>query len=170
MIDLGSIASLYAHGHELPYCPRCDAWQVLPLGKWVSHGMGSMRLPLRVRSRDCGGVGQLQVRPSVPTHSGSVGRMAHVIRQFGHPFRLEFLRFVGRLSQHVGRLGALYDQQPRLEHARSAVRCRYVGLSGLRRTLQRRAAPTTIKASTSGPTAPPPCDELFDGRLTVTMT
>jgi hypothetical protein len=44
MIDLGSIAGLYEHQHELhAHCPRCDAWRVLPLGEWVSQGKGSLR-------------------------------------------------------------------------------------------------------------------------------
>ena len=58
MIDLGTIAGLHEHDHQLAaYCPRCDAWRVLPLGEWVSQGKGSLRLPLRVRCRDCGEVG-----------------------------------------------------------------------------------------------------------------
>ncbi len=44
-----------------------NMWRVLPLGEWVSQGMGSLRLPLRVRCRNCSELGQLQVRPPVPT-------------------------------------------------------------------------------------------------------
>ncbi|MGB7739629.1 MAG: hypothetical protein WBM03_10990 [Steroidobacteraceae bacterium] len=41
MIDLGSIAGLHERDHQLAaYCPRCDAWRVLPLGEWVSRGKG----------------------------------------------------------------------------------------------------------------------------------
>ena len=70
MIDLGNIAGLYAHDHQVAaYCPRCDVWRVLPIGEWVRQGQGSLRLPLRVRCRDCGEVGQLQVRPPMPIHS-----------------------------------------------------------------------------------------------------
>jgi len=68
MIDLGSIAGLHQHGHQLAaYCPRCDAWRVLPLAETVAQGKGALRLPLWVRCRDCGEVGRLQVRPPVPT-------------------------------------------------------------------------------------------------------
>jgi non-ribosomal peptide synthetase component E (peptide arylation enzyme) len=32
VIDLGTIAGLLEHAHELhAYCPRCDRWSVLPL-------------------------------------------------------------------------------------------------------------------------------------------
>ena len=68
MIDLGSIAGLHEHGHQLAaYCRRCDAWRVLPLAEMVAQGKGSLRLPIRVRCRDCGEIGRLQVRPPVPT-------------------------------------------------------------------------------------------------------
>jgi len=75
MIDLGTLAGLHEHGHELhAYCPRCDTWRVLPLAQLVAAGHGERRLPIRVRCRDCGQVGQLQVRPPVPTR-GSGGWM-----------------------------------------------------------------------------------------------
>ena len=68
MIDLGSLAGLHEHRHEIAaYCPRCDRWAVLPLAELVAQGHGERRLPLRVRCRDCGEVGRLQVRPPVPT-------------------------------------------------------------------------------------------------------
>jgi hypothetical protein len=74
MIDLGSIAGLHAHNHQLhAYCPRCNRWSVLPLAELVGQGKGSMRLPIRVRCQECGEFGRLQVRPPVPTLSGSVG-------------------------------------------------------------------------------------------------
>lgn len=67
MIDLGCLAGLLEHDHSLAaYCPRCDVWRVLPLASMVAAGQGSRRLPLRVRCRGCGEVGQLQVRPPVP--------------------------------------------------------------------------------------------------------
>jgi len=70
MIDLGTLAGLHAHHHELAaYCPRCDRWSVLPLAEFVAAGHGSRRLPLTVRCRACGAVGQLQVRPPVPTRA-----------------------------------------------------------------------------------------------------
>ena len=72
IIDLGSIAGLHEHNHQLSaYCPRCDAWRVLPLGEWVSQGKGSLRLPIQVRCRGCREVGQLQVRPPVPSRSST---------------------------------------------------------------------------------------------------
>ena len=53
-MDLGSIAGLYAHEHRLAaYCPRCDAWRVLPLALWVNQRRGLLRLPIMVRCRDC---------------------------------------------------------------------------------------------------------------------
>jgi hypothetical protein len=74
MIDLGSVAGLHDHSHELhAFCPRCDRWAVLDLAGMVSQGRGSLRLPIVVRCHDCGERGQLQVRPPVPTRSGSAG-------------------------------------------------------------------------------------------------
>jgi hypothetical protein len=74
MIDLGTIAGLHLHQHELAaYCPRCDRWSVLPLGRLVEQGQGSRCLPLAVRCRDCGEAGRLQVRPPVPTRVGAIG-------------------------------------------------------------------------------------------------
>jgi hypothetical protein len=68
MIDLGTLAGLLEHGHSLAaYCPRCDAWRVLPLAEMVATGQGARRLPIRVHCRACGEVGLLQVRPPVPT-------------------------------------------------------------------------------------------------------
>jgi len=81
MIDLGSVAGLHAHGHQLAaYCPRCDAWRVLPLDAMVAQGKGSLRLPLRVRCRDCGEFGRLQVRPPMPAHPRSTGWMETTAR------------------------------------------------------------------------------------------
>jgi RNase P subunit RPR2 len=72
MIDLGSIAGLHGHQHELhAYCPRCDRWRVLPLERMVSEGKESMRMPTRVLCRDCGEVGRLQVRPPMPPRSAT---------------------------------------------------------------------------------------------------
>jgi uncharacterized Zn finger protein len=68
MIDLGTRAGLNEHRRQLAvYCPRCDRWSVLPLAELVATGHGSRRLPITVRCRACGEVGQLQVRPPVPT-------------------------------------------------------------------------------------------------------
>jgi hypothetical protein len=68
MIDLGTLAGLLEHDHQLAaYCPRCDRWAVLDLDRMVRDGRGGLRLPVRVKCKDCGAVGQLQVRPPVPT-------------------------------------------------------------------------------------------------------
>ena len=74
MIDLGSIAGLHRHQHQLAcYCARCDRWALLDLAAMIYAGHGERRLPITVRCRDCGEVGQLQVRPPVPTRPASVG-------------------------------------------------------------------------------------------------
>ena len=74
MIDLGTVAGLHEHDHELrAYCQRCDRWAVLPLADLVAQGKGPLRLPLKVRCRDCGEVGRLQVRPPMPAHPRAVG-------------------------------------------------------------------------------------------------
>ena len=68
MIDLGSIRGLHDHVHELrAYCVVCDRWRVLDLAAMVAAGHGERRLPIRVRCEVCSQVGQLQVRPPVPT-------------------------------------------------------------------------------------------------------
>jgi len=67
MIDLGTIAGLHQHDHELhAYCLGCDRWSVLPLAHLVANGHGARRLPVAVRCRGCGEPGQLQVRPPMP--------------------------------------------------------------------------------------------------------
>jgi len=74
VIDLGTVTDLHEHRHRLDACcPRCDRWGELPLADLVAAGHGSRRLPITVRCQDCGEVGRLQVRPPVPTRSGSVG-------------------------------------------------------------------------------------------------
>ena len=68
MIDLGTIAGLLEHRHQLAaYCPACERRRVLPLAHLVANGKGSLRLPIKVRCINCGGPGRLQVRPRVPT-------------------------------------------------------------------------------------------------------
>lgn len=70
MIDLGTISGLLEHDHELhAYCPHCQRWRVLNLEAMVRSGRGLQRLPFTVRCRDCGQIGQLQVRPPTPTRS-----------------------------------------------------------------------------------------------------
>lgn len=72
MIDLSTIAGLHVHDHQLhAYCCRCDRWHVLDLELMVLAGQGSRRLPLKVRCRDCGEVGQIQVRPPMPSRSST---------------------------------------------------------------------------------------------------
>ena len=74
MIDLGSIAGLLEHDHELhAYCTRCDRWQALDLEGMVRAGQGDRRLPLTVRCRVCGEIGRLQVRPPVPARRNTNG-------------------------------------------------------------------------------------------------
>lgn len=74
MIDLSTIAGLLEHDHQLAaYCPKCERWRVLPLAHLVANGNGSLRLPVKVRCVECGGLGRLQVRPPVPTRSNAVG-------------------------------------------------------------------------------------------------
>jgi hypothetical protein len=74
MIDLGTLAGLLEHEHTLAaYCPHCDRWAQLDLAAMVSNGLGDRRLPIKVLCRDCGEVGQLQVRPPVPTRPASGG-------------------------------------------------------------------------------------------------
>lgn len=68
MIDLGTLAGLLEHHHELAaYCPHCERWRVLPLAHLVANGKGSRRLPVKVRCVECGGPGRLQVRPPAPS-------------------------------------------------------------------------------------------------------
>jgi hypothetical protein len=70
MIDLGSIAGLLEHDHQLhAYCSHCERWRMLDLAEMVCAGKGFLRLPFRVRCHACGKTGQLQVRPPVPTRS-----------------------------------------------------------------------------------------------------
>jgi len=49
VIDLGSIAGLYEHDHELhAYCPTCDRWAVLDLGEtMIRCGQAQRSGPLR---------------------------------------------------------------------------------------------------------------------------
>jgi hypothetical protein len=68
MIDLGTLAGPLEHLHQLAaYCAACERWRVLPLAELVAAGHGARRLPVRVRCRYCNGIGELQVRPPVPT-------------------------------------------------------------------------------------------------------
>jgi hypothetical protein len=69
MIDLGTLAGLHEHHHELA-C-YCDRWAPLDLASMIDAGHGERRLPISVRCRDCGEIGRLQVRLSMPTWRGS---------------------------------------------------------------------------------------------------
>jgi len=41
MIDLGSIAGLHAHNHQLhAYCARCDRWTVLSVAAMIAASQG----------------------------------------------------------------------------------------------------------------------------------
>ena len=74
MIELGSIASLYAGQHEVHcYCARCERWRVLDLQHLIDIGRGVTRLPLRVRCLRCRRLGQVQIRPRMPPHSTASG-------------------------------------------------------------------------------------------------
>jgi hypothetical protein len=73
MIDLSTLAGLLEHRHRLDaYCPRCARWAEIDLAAMVEAGLGDRRLPIKVRCRNCGETGRLQVRPPVPTRSDSV--------------------------------------------------------------------------------------------------
>jgi len=74
MIDLGTLAGLHAHQHELhAYCLPCDRWSTLDLARMVMDGHGERRLPIKARCQVCGETGQLQVRPPVPAWINSNG-------------------------------------------------------------------------------------------------
>jgi hypothetical protein len=76
MMDLGSIAGLHRHQHQLAcYCSRCDRWALLDLASMIDAGHGERRLPIQVRCQDCGEVGRLQVRPIMPLWTNSNGWM-----------------------------------------------------------------------------------------------
>jgi len=73
MIVLDTIAALNEHRHELHcYCPRCERWVQLDLARMIREGRGSMR-DFRVRCRECGEVGRIQVRPPQPKRSDAAG-------------------------------------------------------------------------------------------------
>ena len=68
MINLGTLAGLLEHRHQLAACcPDCDRWAVIDLAGMGATGQGSRRLPVPVRCQVCGEPGRLQVRPPVPT-------------------------------------------------------------------------------------------------------
>lgn len=88
MIDLGSIAGLMDHQHQLAaYCQACDRWAELDLRAMVAAGLGARRLPITVRCHVCGEVGRLQVRPPVPTR-GPGGWMESPTTSAGRPLPL----------------------------------------------------------------------------------
>lgn len=79
MIDLGTLAGLHAHRHELhAYCLRCDRWATLDLARMITCGQGARRLPVKVRCQVCGAPGELQVRPPMPRWGNSNGWPAPV--------------------------------------------------------------------------------------------
>jgi DNA-directed RNA polymerase subunit RPC12/RpoP len=74
MIDLGSIAGLRDHDHELHgYCARCERWNRINLDWLVQIGQGEQRLPIRVRCRMCGERGMVQVRSPMPVWGNQNG-------------------------------------------------------------------------------------------------
>lgn len=61
-VDLGTLGGLNEHEHSFAaYCAVYEPWATLP-----AQGQGSRRLPIAVRCRDCGELGQVQVRQPVP--------------------------------------------------------------------------------------------------------
>jgi hypothetical protein len=77
MIDLGSIAGLHAHDHQLhAHCAPCDRWSILDLEAMVRRGQGGRRLPIRVCCSKCGAPGDLQVRPPMPQWTNTSGWIA----------------------------------------------------------------------------------------------
>lgn len=77
IIDLGTLAGLREHNHELhAYCLACDRWAAVDLDVLIGAAYGSQRLPITVRCRVCGEPGQLQVRPQMPAWTNSNGWMA----------------------------------------------------------------------------------------------
>jgi hypothetical protein len=69
MTDLGTLAGLLEHRHELAvYCPRCDRWAVIALLSWSmpAAAIDACRSGCGVV---CGGLSRLQVRPPAPTRS-----------------------------------------------------------------------------------------------------
>ena len=77
MIDLGSIAGLHEHRHELhAYCATCDRWSVIDIERMIRDGYGERRMPIRVRCQLCGEAGQLQVRAPMPMWTNSRGWMS----------------------------------------------------------------------------------------------
>jgi len=53
MIDLGSIAGLYAHEMHA-YCSTCGRWSALDLERMVRDGHSSRRVPIPIRCQVCG--------------------------------------------------------------------------------------------------------------------
>jgi len=62
-IDVGTIGGLHERQHELlSYCPHRDRWTQPDLVAIVDAGQDNRRLPIKVRCRDCGELGRVQVR------------------------------------------------------------------------------------------------------------
>ena len=76
VIDLGTLAGLREHSHELQaYCLACNRWATVDLDALISGGFGWRRLPITVRCHVCRAIGQLQVRPPAPTCTSTNGWM-----------------------------------------------------------------------------------------------
>jgi len=55
------------------YCPACGRWDGFDLAQLVAQGHGARRLAgFKPRCSECGGPGQVQVRPPVPAWPGGV--------------------------------------------------------------------------------------------------
>lgn len=67
----------YRHGLA-GYCVSCSRWADLELARLVMRGLGDRPLrSLPLRGRDCGGRGELQVRPPVPKWDGASWSAVH---------------------------------------------------------------------------------------------
>lgn len=75
-ITLDDIQSLLVNRHGLAaYCPVCRRWADLNLGNLAMQGHGRRRLRgFKPRYRTCGGPGQVNVRPPLPSWAGLAQR------------------------------------------------------------------------------------------------
>ena len=73
-ITLDTLAALLQADHSLSaWCPSCRRWADLDLARLVREGHGKRRLPgFKPRCRACGGPGEIQVRPPMPSWPGGV--------------------------------------------------------------------------------------------------
>ena len=71
-IDLSTFRGLLDHGHGLAcYCPGCRRWAKTDLAALVAAGIGDRLIQAsRPRCRECGSIGDWQVRAPVPQFGG----------------------------------------------------------------------------------------------------